>query len=188
MKWKKLPLAKGKSVVAENKQAYDTTSWKSFHRSKVIEPCELKEKISELKCAHKRIVTTNGSFDLLHAGHLHTLYEASKLGDVFIVALNSDASVQSYKGPKRPIIPCHYRVQMMAALSFVDFVTVFEEGDPRKLLEVIAPDVHINSAEYGENCIEKSVVESGGGVIKLIEKIDGLSTSQVLKRVLACTK
>ncbi len=175
-------------MVVENKKACDKTSWKFFHRSKVIEPSELKEKIRELKCAHKRIVTTNGSFDLLHAGHLHTLYEASKLGDVFIVALNSDASGQSYKGPERPIIPCHYRVQMMAALSFVDFVTIFDEGDPRKLLEVIAPDIHVNSAEYGENCIEKSVVESRGGIIKLIEKVDGLSTSQVIKRVLACTK
>ena len=175
-------------MVVENKQTVNSASWRSHHKSKVIERSDLKKKVDELKQQQKRIVTTNGSFDLLHAGHMHTLYEASKLGDVLIVGLNSDASIKSYKGPKRPIIPCHYRVEMMAALSFVDFVVVFDELDPRRLLEVIAPDIHVNSAEYGEDCIEKHTVESGGGLIKLIEKIEGLSTSQVIERVIACMK
>ena len=151
-----------------------------------VERDHLQKWSEDLKKEGKRIVTTNGSFDLLHAGHLHTLFEAKSLGDIFIVLLNTDKSVQSYKGPLRPIIELKYRLRMMAALKCVDFVSAFDEPDPREALKAIAPHVHVNSAEYGSECIEKAVVESGGGRVHLIEKIDGLSTSQVIGKIEEC--
>lgn len=189
MKSRRLHLKNRESAV-ENEPSLELADkfWNEAYLDKVLAPSEVFKRVEVLKAEGKVIVTTNGSFDLLHAGHLHTLYEGKKLGDVFIVALNTDASIRSYKGPSRPIIPLKYRLQMLAALSFVDFITYFDESDPRKLLKEIGPHVHVNSAEYGDNCIEKEVVEDGGGYVKLIEKIDGLSTSEVIKKIRACTK
>lgn len=128
------------------------------------------------------LVTLNGSFDLLHAGHLQIIFEASQLGDLLIVALNTDASIQKYKSPKRPIVPLEYRLQMMAALEFVDYVTWFEETDPRQLLSKIKPNIHVNGAEYGD-CIEGETVRSHGGKVHLVELISGLSTSQLIRKI-----
>lgn len=189
MKSRRLHLKTRESAVANDPNTkFAQQFWNEAYLDKVLDPGEISMRISGMKAEGKVIVTTNGSFDLLHAGHLHTLYEGSKLGDVFIVALNTDASVQSYKGPLRPIIPLKYRLQMMAALSFVDFVTYFNESDPRELLKKIEPNVHVNSAEYGDNCIEKEVIEAGGGRIQLIEKIDGLSTTEVIRKIQSCTQ
>jgi len=161
-------------------------SWKTEFNDYLIEPENIKEWAGKMRLAGKSIVTTNGSFDLLHAGHLHTLFEGKQLGDVFIVLLNTDASVRSYKGESRPIIELKYRLQMMAALRFVDFVSYFDEPDPRRILTEIAPDIHVNSAEYGADCIEREVVEAGGGKVKLIDKIDSLSTSAVITKIESC--
>jgi len=126
--------------------------FQTFFAEKWIDPQGLERKVAALKAEGKTIATLNGSFDLLHAGHLHMIYEASLQGDVLIVALNSDRSIQQYKSPKRPIIPLEYRLRMMAALAFVSYVTSFEETDPCILLGKIKPHVHVNGAEYGENC------------------------------------
>src|SRR5689334_10457719 len=104
--------------------------WSSACLQKVIVPSNLDLKMKELREKGHRIASLNGSFDLLHAGHLQIIYEASQVADTLVVALNSDASIQKYKSPKRPIIPLEFRIQMMAALEFVDFVTWFEETDP----------------------------------------------------------
>ena len=104
-----------------------------FFEQKFIPPGEIAAKAAALKQAGKTIATLNGSFDLLHAGHLHMLYEASLQADVLIVALNTDASIKKYKSEKRPIIPLLERMKMMAALAFVSYVTSFEETDPRAL-------------------------------------------------------
>ena len=133
-----------------------------------------------LRAKGKRIVTTNGSFDLLHKGHLHLLNEARQHGDVLIVGLNSDMSVKAYKGPTRPIVPERQRADMLLALRVVDYVHIFEETDPVAFLREINPDVHVNSAEYGENCIESKTVKNGGGTIHLVERIAGLSTSRLI--------
>jgi len=161
--------------------------WKELYKEFYVPTSALQTWANARRSAGETIVTTNGSFDLLHAGHLHTLFEAKSLGSCFIVLLNSDASVRGYKGPLRPIIPLTYRLQMVAALKCVDFVSSFDELDPRAALERIRPDIHVNSAEYGDNPIEKSIVEANGGRLHIIEKIEGLSTTQVLKNVEKCT-
>ena len=158
-------------------------TFKEHCRRKWIQPDDLEDKVAKLRSEGKKIATLNGSFDLLHAGHLHMIFEASKVADVLIVALNSDASIKQYKSPLRPIIPLEYRLEMMSALEFVDFVTWFEETDPRKLLSKIRPDVHVNGAEYGENCIEADVVRQNGGKVHIVQLIPGLSTSAITKKI-----
>ena len=136
-----------------------------------------------LRAKGKRIVTTNGSFDILHNGHLHLLNEARQLGDVLIVGLNSDASVRSYKGPSRPIVTERRRAEMLLALRTVDYVHIFAESDPIAFLKEINPDVHVNSSEYGEDCIESGTVRRGGGTIHIVSRIPGLSTSGLIDDV-----
>lgn len=160
----------------------------NFVEEKTIHPMNLQQKVSELKAQQKTIATLNGSFDLLHAGHLHIVYEASRQADVLIVALNSDASIKTYKNVNRPIIPLNFRLQAMAALEFVHFVTWFEETDPCSLLMQIKPHVHVNGAEYGENCIEANTVLKSGGRIHIVELVPGLSTSDLIRKIIACNK
>ena len=157
--------------------------WSEDCEKKYIHPEKLAKQIEELRQNKKTIATLNGSFDLMHAGHLQIIYEASKQADLLIVALNSDASIKQYKSSLRPIIPLEYRLQMMSALGFVDYVTWFEETDPLRLLEEIKPDVHVNGAEYGENCIEADVVKKYGGKIHIVQLVPGLSTTQILKKI-----
>ena len=120
---------------------------------------------------------------MLHAGHLQIIYEASLQGDVLIVALNSDASIKKYKSIKRPIIPLKYRLMMLAALEFVDYVTYFEETDPCRILGVIKPDVHVNGKEYGETCIEADTVKKNGGRLHLVELVPSLSTTKIIEKI-----
>lgn len=161
--------------------------FQNFHKysmSKRILPEELAERVALWRQDGKTIATINGSFDLLHAGHLHMLYEASKQADLLLVALNSDASIKQYKSSKRPIIALEERLQLISALSFVDYVTHFEEVDPRQILSVIKPDVHVNGAEYGINCIEAEIVYAGGGKVHIVDLVPGLSTSQIIKKII----
>lgn len=159
--------------------------WSMAYKHKLIEPDRLSPVVAAIRQTNKTIATLNGSFDLMHAGHLQIIYEASQVADTLIVALNSDASIKAYKSPDRPIIPLEYRLQLMAALEFVDYVTWFDETDPLRLLETIKPDVHVNGAEYGENCIEAPIVKKHGGKIHIVKLVPGLSTSQILKKIAA---
>lgn len=158
-------------------------SWSTAYQEKVIKPEDLEKKVLALRQAGKSIATLNGSFDLMHAGHLHIIFEAAKQADVLIVALNTDSSIQRYKSPSRPIVPLEYRLQMMAALGFVDFVTWFDETDPRRLLNEIKPDVHVNGSEYGQNCIEAETVKANGGSIHIVSLVPSLSTSSIIKKI-----
>ncbi len=159
------------------------TSWSEAYKKKLIAPEELAEKVAALKAQRKKIVTLNGSFDLMHAGHLHMIHEAAQQGDVLILALNTDRSIQAYKSPSRPIVPLDYRMQMMAAIGFVDFVTWFDELDPCRLLSIIQPHVHVNGSEYGINCIEADTVKKNGGTLHIVDLVPGLSTSALLKKI-----
>ena len=154
-----------------------------FTKKKLILPQKLASFSGELREKGKRIATLNGSFDLLHAGHLHIIYEASKQADVLLVALNSDASIKRYKSAKRPIISLKDRLAMMSALSFVTNVTWFEEDDPRDLLEIVQPDVHVNGQDWGANCIEAEVVKKYGGKLHIVSLVPGLSTSKVMDKI-----
>ena len=156
------------------------TAWLEKKR---LEPNELVEKVRSLRERGLTIATLNGSFDLLHAGHLYMLYEAKKQADCLIVALNSDASIKQYKNERRPIIPLEQRLELIAALECVDFVTWFDELDPRKLLEKIRPDVHVNGAEYGADCIEAQTVLACGGRLHLVDRIPSLSTSNIIDKI-----
>jgi D-beta-D-heptose 7-phosphate kinase/D-beta-D-heptose 1-phosphate adenosyltransferase len=136
-----------------------------------------------LRSQGKKIVTLNGSFDLLHAGHLHILEEARRQGDVLIVGVNSDASVKRYKSADRPLIPESDRARMLLALRCVDYVHVFEEDAPMAFLEEVRPDVHVNGSEYGADCVEAPLVKKHGGVIHVVDKVAGLSTSGIVEKI-----
>jgi len=151
---------------------------------------ELKELIKELREQGKTIVTTNGSFDLMHIGHVKFLQEAKEQGDVLIVGINSDSSVKAWKkkmGYKdwdsRPLNKEQYRAEMLAAFEYVDYVTIFDEIDPIKLLEIIKPDVHCNGEDYGEDCIEAETVKKSNGRIHIIKNFEGFSSSELIKKI-----
>jgi D-glycero-beta-D-manno-heptose 1-phosphate adenylyltransferase len=158
-------------------------SLEEFYTSKIIPPQLLNSFRERLKKEGKQLATLNGSFDLLHAGHLYMIHEAKRQGDVLLVALNSDSSIQHYKGADRPIIPLNERMQMLSALSFVDYVTWFEETDPCKVLSILQPDVHVNGEEYGTECIEAQIVKKYGGTLHLVKRIEGLATSQIIDKI-----
>jgi D-glycero-beta-D-manno-heptose 1-phosphate adenylyltransferase len=115
-----------------------------------------------LRTKGRRIVTINGSFDLLHAGHLFILSQARQQEDVLIVGLNSDASVKGYKGDERPLVSERQRAEMLLALRTVDYVHIFDELNPIAFLNEVKPDVHVNGAEYGADCIESETVRLNG--------------------------
>jgi len=151
--------------------------------SKLIERGELAALVARLKKEGKTLITTNGSFDLLHIGHVTMLQEAKSLGDVLMVGVNSDRSIRRYKGKSRPICPEAHRAAMLAALECVDYVTIFDELTPIELLEILQPHIHVNSPEHGLDCIEREVVERHGGRIHLAGLVSGMSTSEVLRRI-----
>jgi D-glycero-beta-D-manno-heptose 1-phosphate adenylyltransferase len=168
---------------------FQQASWQEYSSSKILPLERLLEKIPAWRRQKKTIATLNGSFDLLHAGHMYIIYEAAKRADLLIVAVNSDASIKAYKSQQRPIIPLRYRLEILSAIGFIDYLTWFDETDPRQILEKIRPDVHVNGAEYGANCIEAEVVKKHGGELHLVERIPGLATSEILasiKRIASC--
>lgn len=141
----------------------------------------------EARRAGRVVVWTNGSFDLLHPGHVSSLQQARALGDVLVVGLNSDASVRGYKGPTRPILTQDERAAMLAALECVDYVLVFDEPTPEAALARLRPDIHCKGAEYapphGRPVPERAVVEGYGGRIEYLPLVPGLSTTDLLKRI-----
>jgi len=136
-----------------------------------------------LRVKGKRIVSINGSFDILHSGHLHILTEARRTGDVLVVGLNSDASVRSDKGAGRPFVPERQRAEMLLALRMVDYVHIFDEPDPIAFLNELRPDVHVNGAEYGEHCLESAAVRRGGGRVHVVARVPELSTSRLVDQL-----
>ncbi len=159
--------------------------WKEACQKKWIAPSQLKEWADEQRTHGHTLATVNGSFDLLHAGHLQMIYEASQQADLLIVLLNTDSSIQQYKSRDRPLIPLEYRLQMVSALEWVDYVSWFEETDPRQVLSLIRPDVHANGAEYGTTCIEAPLVQESGGRLHLVQRIPGLATTQIIEKIIA---
>ena len=145
---------------------------------------ELKNLVENLKKQNKKIVTKNGVFDILHIGHIRYLKEAKKLGDILIVALNSDSSTKIIKGPKRPLNNENDRAEALASLECVDYVIIFNEKDPIKIIEKIKPDVHVKGGDYKiGQIIEKDTVEKNNGKIVLIPEIKGYSTTDLIKKI-----
>ena len=154
-------------------------------KQKIKTTNEIKELAEELKKQNKIIVTTNGVFDILHLGHIKYLQEAKKLGDVLIVAINSDSSVKQIKGPERPINNEQSRAEVLAALTFVDYAIIFNETDPVNILSEIKPDIHVKGGDYKiDEIIEKDIVEKNNGKIVLIPEIKGYSTTDLINKII----
>ncbi len=132
----------------------------------------------------QKVVFTNGVFDLLHAGHVTYLQAARKMGDLLVVALNSDESVRRIKGPLKPLIPLAERAEMLLALSCVDFTTFFEESDPLEVIRTLRPDVLVKGADWApEKIIGKDLVESWGGKVVNVDLVPGRSTTNLIAAV-----
>lgn len=145
----------------------------------------LREKLAAERTAGRKVVFTNGVFDLLHAGHVRSLQGARSLGDVLVVGLNDDASVRRLKGPKRPIVPLAQRAEVLAALSAVGYVTAFSEDTPAMLIEAVEPDVLAKGADYaGREVVGAEFVKKRGGRVELIPLVPGVSTTDLVSEIL----
>jgi rfaE bifunctional protein nucleotidyltransferase chain/domain len=141
--------------------------------------------VRRLQASGKKVVFTNGCFDILHSGHVDLLARARMLGDALVVAINTDASVRRMKGPNRPIIPQDERAELLAGLDVVDFVCTFDEDTPLEAILAIRPDVLVKGADWTANIVGQTEVESWGGKVAALPLIDGHSTTGIVERVLA---
>lgn len=140
---------------------------------------------SEWKAAGQKVVFTNGCYDLLHPGHIRLLERARSLGDILILALNSDTSVQRLKGPLRPLIPEAERVEVSLGVEAVDAVTLFDEDTPRELISVVLPDVLVKGADWAHWIAGREEVEAAGGVVMPLSLEPGYSTTGIVETILA---
>ena len=152
----------------------------------IVNFSEIENITKKLKSENKTIVTTNGCFDILHVGHVRYLQEAKKLGDVLILCLNSDRSVRALKGPTRPVNPEQDRAEVLAALSCIDYVVIFDEDTPSKLLESIKPHIHAKGGDYDINTLpEAKIIMDNGGEVRFISLVEGRSTTNIINKVKA---
>jgi len=159
---------------------------KPLSGGKVLSQDDLVKRIESCRAQRRRIVFTNGCFDLLHAGHATCLQEAAALGDLLVVALNSDAGVRALKGPSRPVIRQEDRATLLAALSCVDYVTIFDEPTPAALIERLRPDVLVKGGDYQpEQVVGYDFVQSYGGRVYIAPLVEGVSTTAILKSMAA---
>ena len=154
-------------------------------RNKITTQDALVSHLKDRRAQGDRVVFTNGCFDLLHIGHTRYLQEARKLGDLLVIGLNSDRSVQSLeKGPDRPIVTENQRAEVLAALSCVDFVVVFDEPDPRRLISKLQPDVLVKGGDWAtDNIIGRDTVEEQGGTVVTIPLVAGISTTHLIAKI-----
>ncbi|MBP5542531.1 MAG: D-glycero-beta-D-manno-heptose 1-phosphate adenylyltransferase [Kiritimatiellae bacterium] len=147
----------------------------------------LEEMVAErqrLKAAGKRLVFTNGCFDILHLGHATYLAWARAQGDALVVAINTDASVRRNKGPKRPIVGQDDRAALLLALRCVDYVILFDEDTPERVIAAIVPDVLVKGRDWAGNVVGSDIVEAAGGEVRLADLVAGRSTTGIIERVL----
>ncbi len=146
---------------------------------------ELLRIIKDLKAKGKRIVFTNGCFDLLHIGHVRYLEKAKALGDVLVIGVNSDSSVRKLKGPKRPILPEKERTEILSGLGCVDYITPFDEINPLKLIASLQPNVLVKGGDWTKDqIVGKRVVERSGGKVFIIPFVKRASTSNLIETIL----
>jgi D-beta-D-heptose 7-phosphate kinase/D-beta-D-heptose 1-phosphate adenosyltransferase len=154
-------------------------------RQKIKARKELVRIITDLKTKGKRIVFTNGCFDLLHIGHVRYLEKAKALGDVLVVGVNSDSSVRKLKGPRRPILFEQERAEILSGLGCVDYIALFNEINPLKLITSLKPDVLVKGGDWTkEQTVGKEVVERSGGEVVILPFVKGASTSNLIETIL----
>jgi len=144
---------------------------------------------NHLKHQDKKVVFTNGCFDLLHSGHIHLFREARKKGDVFIVAVNDDSSTRKIKGASRPIFPLKERIEILGAIEDIDYLASFSEETPQKIIARLLPDVLVKGGDWKpEEVVGKREVEDAGGVVEIIPYLEGRSSSDIVKRIVSSAK
>ncbi|MDH5668586.1 MAG: D-glycero-beta-D-manno-heptose 1-phosphate adenylyltransferase [Nitrospira sp.] len=156
---------------------------------KIVTSMQLVPILEQARTRNQRIVFTNGCFDLMHIGHTRYLREAKTLGHLLVVGVNSDASVRSLnKGSDRPIVPEDQRAEVLAALECVDYVVIFPEPDPGKLIADLQPDVLVKGGDWTiDKIVGREIVESHGGIVKTIPLVPGMSTTALLHRIRSIT-
>lgn len=150
----------------------------------VLSLTDLQQERGRLRQDGKRVVFTNGCFDLLHPGHVHYLAQARTLGDALIVALNSDRAVRELKGPGRPILKEQERAQVIAALGCVDYVTIFDDVSPRATISALRPDILVKGGDWNlDEIVGREEVEAAGGQVLSLPFVEGISTSDLIERI-----
>lgn len=151
---------------------------------KILTPEKMLGERERLRAAGKRLVFTNGVFDLLHVGHVRYLAQARALGDALVVAINSDRAVRELKGPNRPVFDEAERAEIIAALRHVDYVTIFDDVSPRKLIATLLPDVLVKGGDYQLDEIHgREEVEAAGGKVISLPFVDGASTTALIEQI-----
>jgi D-beta-D-heptose 7-phosphate kinase/D-beta-D-heptose 1-phosphate adenosyltransferase len=154
-------------------------------KEKIKEKETLLRIIQDLKTNKKRIVFTNGCFDLLHVGHIRYLEEAKALGDILVVGVNSDDSVRRLKGPGRPILPQEERTEILSGLGCVDYIIVFDEWTPMELISSLQPQILVKGGDWTkETIVGREVVERSGGKVVILPFVEGTSTSNLIETIL----
>lgn len=152
--------------------------------SKILSREMMAETVRRLKKQGRKVVFTNGCFDILHAGHVRYLREAKGMGDVLVVGLNSDESVRRLKGEGRPFVPEMDRAELLAALEMVDYITIFDEDTPAELISRLVPDVLVKGGDYRPNDVAgREIVESSGGKVAIVPLFEGRSTTSLIARI-----
>jgi rfaE bifunctional protein nucleotidyltransferase chain/domain len=144
---------------------------------------------TSLRTEGKRVVFTNGCFDLLHSGHVHVFKEAKKLGDVLIVAVNTDRSIRTIKGDSRPIFPLVERLEILEAIEYIDYLVSFSEETPKNVISTLLPDVLVKGQDWKKDeVVGRKEVEEAGGNVVLVSLFRGLSTTSLLERIIHAAK
>ena len=155
-----------------------------FVKKKILDRKTLSSLLAVWSFQQKKVVFTNGCFDILHLGHIDYLSKAKDLGDVLIIGLNTDLSVQRLKGESRPVVNEYARAMLLASLHFVDAVVLFDEDTPYELIKVVQPNVLVKGSDYNEeDIVGYDIVKSNGGSIKTIDFLEGYSTSSIIEKL-----
>ena len=164
---------------------------------KIINKDQIKLIADKLRKQRKCVITTNDTFDIIHAGHIQFLEQGKALGDVLIIGLNSDESVKKYKGDKRPINSQNDRSIVLSALNCVDYIVIFDEPEPSLLLEYIKPNIHVKAGDYtidpskensSNKVWEREIVEKNGGQVKILPLLNGRSTTSIIQKIVETYK
>jgi D-glycero-beta-D-manno-heptose 1-phosphate adenylyltransferase len=152
--------------------------------AKIVSLAEAKSRVKEWKQQGKKVVFTNGCFDIIHLGHVDYLEKARNLGDKLVLGLNSDTSVSRFKGPERPLQDQNSRARVLAAMQFIDLVVFFNEDTPLLLISEILPDILVKGSDYlTDDIVGSDVVKQHGGVVKTIDFVPGYSTTRIVEKI-----